>query len=61
MRPCKIADIVKGMAQACRDARCSLVGGETATMPSIYSGEDFDLAGFIVGVVEKTKSCWVRI
>ena len=47
--------IVSGIAKACRQIHCSLLGGETAEMPSLYSGDDFDLAGFIVGVVEKQE------
>jgi len=53
--PEKVADIVKGVAQACRDAGCALIGGETAEMPGIYHGEDYDLVGFVIGVVEKDK------
>ena len=51
--PEKIAEIVSGLAQACREAGCALLGGETATMPDIYHGNDYDLAGFIVGTVRK--------
>jgi phosphoribosylformylglycinamidine cyclo-ligase len=53
--PQKVAAIVDGLARACREAGCALIGGETAEMPGIYHGEDYDLAGFIVGVVEKDK------
>jgi phosphoribosylformylglycinamidine cyclo-ligase len=51
--PRKVEKIVSGLAQACRQAGCALVGGETAEMPGIYHGDDYDLAGFIIGVVEK--------
>lgn len=47
--------IVKGLAFACREVGCALIGGETAEMPGLYSGEDYDLVGFIIGVVEKEK------
>ncbi|HEX5037692.1 MAG TPA: phosphoribosylformylglycinamidine cyclo-ligase [bacterium] len=45
--------LLKGIAEACRDIGCTLLGGETAEMPKIYRGDDFDLAGFVVGIVEK--------
>ncbi|MDI6739654.1 MAG: phosphoribosylformylglycinamidine cyclo-ligase [Candidatus Edwardsbacteria bacterium] len=50
-----LESIVTGFAKACRENGCSLVGGETAEMPGIYASGDYDLAGFIVGVVEKKK------
>jgi len=51
--PERVAKIVSGLAKACKDSGCALIGGETAEMPGIYHGDDFDLAGFIVGVVNK--------
>ena len=50
-----VGEIVKGMVTACKAEKCALVGGETAQMPDIYKGTDFDLAGLIVGIVEKDK------
>jgi len=53
--PEKIEQIVKGVADGCEMAGCSLIGGETAEMPGLYSEEEYDLAGFTVGVAEKSK------
>jgi phosphoribosylformylglycinamidine cyclo-ligase len=48
-----IEALVRGMAEACTDADCALVGGETAEMPGVYQEGDFDMAGFVVGAVEQ--------
>jgi phosphoribosylformylglycinamidine cyclo-ligase len=53
--PEKVESIVSGIAQACKNVGCALIGGETAEMPGIYQGDDYDLVGFIVGVVEKVN------
>ncbi len=51
--PSVVEQIIKGMGQACRDAGCALIGGETAEMPGVYLENEFDIAGCIVGVVDK--------
>ena len=53
--PEKIAEIVSGIAEGCVQAGCELVGGETAEMPGFYSEDEYDLAGFSVGAVDKAK------
>lgn len=50
------AGVVKGIAKGCKEAGCSLVGGETAEMPGMYAEGEYDLAGFVVGVVDKKKA-----
>ena len=53
--PEKIEQIVKGVADGCVMANCALIGGETAEMPDMYPEEEYDIAGFTVGAVEKSK------
>ncbi|MEG2658335.1 MAG: phosphoribosylformylglycinamidine cyclo-ligase, partial [Clostridiales bacterium] len=53
--PAKIADIVKGVADGCRQGNMALIGGETAEMPDFYDDDEYDIAGFAVGVVNKDK------
>jgi len=53
--PQNAKDVVAGIAAGCREAECALVGGETAEMPGMYSENDFDLAGFAVGIAEKSE------
>jgi len=53
--PEQVEAIAQGLARACREVGCALIGGETAEMPGLYAGEDYDLVGFIIGVVEKEK------
>ena len=53
--PAQIEQIVKGVADGCIMAGCALIGGETAEMPGMYAEDEYDIAGFSVGVVEKSK------
>lgn len=53
--PERVEAIVSGLVKACREVGCALLSGETAEMPGIYTGDDYDLVGFIVGAVEKDK------
>lgn len=55
LEPDVTASVVEGMARACRENGCVLLGGETAEMPDFYPPGEYDLAGFIVGVVDKSK------
>ncbi|MDR3304709.1 MAG: phosphoribosylformylglycinamidine cyclo-ligase [Clostridiales Family XIII bacterium] len=51
----KVASIVKGVADGCILGQCALVGGETAEMPGLYKGDDYDMAGFCVGLADKSR------
>ena len=53
--PASIKEIVSGIAAGCKEAKCSLLGGEMAEMPSFYQSGEYDLAGFAVGIVEKDE------
>ena len=53
--PEKVEAIVAGVAEGCRQAGCALVGGETAEMPGMYGGGEYDIAGYTTGVVEKSR------
>ena len=54
-KPAVIEQIVKGVADGCVQSNCALIGGETAEMPDMYDVDDYDLAGFCVGAVDKSK------
>ena len=54
-QPEKIAQMVSGIAEGCRQAGCALIGGETAEMPGFYPVDEYDMAGFSVGMVDKEK------
>lgn len=55
LEPEKVADIVSGVAEGCRQAGCALIGGETAEMPDFYGRGEYDIAGFAVGVAERDR------
>jgi phosphoribosylformylglycinamidine cyclo-ligase len=56
MDPARVEQIVAGFSRACAEFSCPLIGGETAEMPGTYAEDDYDLAGFIVGVVERDRA-----
>ena len=51
----RVAEVVSGMVRACKENGCALIGGETAEMPALYQVGEYDLAGFIVGVVDQKE------
>lgn len=55
LAPTKVAEIVKGVSEGCKQASCALIGGETAEMPGFYDDDEYDMAGFSVGIVKKNK------
>jgi phosphoribosylformylglycinamidine cyclo-ligase len=55
LKPEKASEVIEGIVNGCKEAGCSLIGGETAEMPGFYSEEEYDLSGFAVGIVDKEK------
>lgn len=55
LNPSVVVDVVKGLAEACRDVECALIGGETAEMPGMYLADEYDIAGCMVGIVDRAR------
>ena len=55
LKPDVVLTLVEGMASACEEVGCALIGGETAEMPGIFAGDNFDVSGFVLGVVERSE------
>jgi phosphoribosylformylglycinamidine cyclo-ligase len=55
LSPPVLVDVVRGLSEACREAGCALIGGETAELPGLYAEGDYDLAGSIVGIVDRSR------
>ena len=60
LSPAMATEVVAGIAQGCKLANCALIGGETAEMPGMYVGDEYDLAGFAVGVAEENALCGAK-
>ena len=61
LKPHLVEDLVQGVSQGCLQAGCALIGGETAEMPGFYSEDEYDLAGFAVGVAERSRLSLIHI
>ena len=55
LRPDVVTTLVEGMAKACAEVGCALIGGETAEMPGVFAGDNFDVSGFVLGAVERSE------